>query len=1228
MKWAVRGRDVVHVSGFRGRGRELEDLRALVGRPATRIVAVRAMGGMGKTWLVRKAWLETSDFADKAWVSLVNDPDPARAIRSILEQLGVHAEADAGTEELLDFLADRMSQSRCLIVLDNVETAIEAMSMDSEIAEAYDELLWMVSTREISRVVLTTRELPPTFKEIGKPAAVDFVLSGLDDDAVWTLLTDRGISVARESVRDLAGRYGGNPQLLTLAAGSIDSLGGDIGAFLTERIGSLEEGSDLFEWHFNRANEHELECLFWLAILREPSEPRVLDELVWPSNSGRGSVSSTLARLCDAGLVQVTEHREYGLQPAMLAHVTDYLVRLVVDGAIATIEGDERRTWFDRVGFSVCGSTDRIRERNSAEISVPVMTALREKFGPGVVDEALGSLLSAMRTAGGKASGYGPSNILALWRSSSVGRLTRDLSGLTFRQVDYSDMDLAGIDLRKAEFVGCRFASTFGNVLCIDGHEQAGLIATAGTDNVVWLWRADGNAVGRLPGHSNWVRGVAFSPDGSRLASVASDGMLRVWDVERLRCEHAIAISERRLWAVVWLSESEVAIGGDSGEVFRVSVRDNRTDVEWSECHGGRAIAVCTFGSGRVLSAGWDGSVAMWHPEASTPVRVDVGGAIVAVGGGGLPQAVIALADGRLVGVSIVDDRIAVRNIARVDGVPTAVAVSSQTGQGCIGLRDGSIIRLSLTDGQMVASTSAHDSQVTSAEVVGDVLVTAGEDHSARLWRLVDGAPLGRLTGGLNHAWSVGALGAVEGGDVETILSAHEDKAVRVWGRNRTGGWEIRRLLKGHRNRVWSVRPSVSGEFAVTASEDCTARVWDLKKGLCLRVFDEHHGPVWSAAFDSRSHLVFTGGDEGLLRAWASADGRLTWALDLGARRIRAVVVGAGDRWIAAAGEYSGIVLADCVTGRRLKSLEGHRDRINALAAGHDKSLASGSRDGTVRLWMDPIGNEGQSVCIEVGDGYVWAVAQDVRGGWLCAGTESGAVHLFDRESGSRRWKAAVSASRIKWLSPTAEGGDVLACSEDGAILILEAATGHVLRRLRGARLYEGMRIDGVTGIGESTIDVLKELGAVDGAGEAMLDAGRRTPNVPDNSPPEIDVFISYARGDAELAEHIAKELEARGLRVFVDVNAIHYGARFESVIEQSIDVSKAVVLLMSPDSEESRWVTRERLHAESRDVRIFPVLISGRCFFSLQEVHFEDVRVLGRPSTRFYDDIEHHCAR
>src|SRR5262249_684212 len=76
-------------------------------------------------------------------------------------------------------------------------------------------------------------------------------------------------------------------------------------------------------------------------------------------------------------------------------------------------------------------------------------------------------------------------------------------------------------------------------------HPKRALLATGGEDNMVRLWdTSKGELVGGLPGHRTAVFCVSFSPDGKFLVSAASNGTLKIWDVEA--CLRAWEKEERR----------------------------------------------------------------------------------------------------------------------------------------------------------------------------------------------------------------------------------------------------------------------------------------------------------------------------------------------------------------------------------------------------------------------------------------------------------------------------------------------------------------------------------------------------------------------------------------------------------------------------------------------------------------------------------------------------------
>ncbi|MBT8368794.1 MAG: hypothetical protein KJP23_29225 [Deltaproteobacteria bacterium] len=57
------------------------------------------------------------------------------------------------------------------------------------------------------------------------------------------------------------------------------------------------------------------------------------------------------------------------------------------------------------------------------------------------------------------------------------------------------------------------------------------------------------------------------------------------------------------------------------------------------------------------------------------------------------------------------------------------------------------------------------------------------------------------------------------------------------------------------------INPTVG--LAASASNDATARLWDVKTGEEIAVFTAHGGPVWSVAFSPDGRLIVTGSEDG-----------------------------------------------------------------------------------------------------------------------------------------------------------------------------------------------------------------------------------------------------------------------------------------------------------------------------------------------------------------------------
>jgi adenylate cyclase len=103
------------------------------------------------------------------------------------------------------------------------------------------------------------------------------------------------------------------------------------------------------------------------------------------------------------------------------------------------------------------------------------------------------------------------------------------------------------------------------------------------------------------------------------------------------------------------------------------------------------------------------------------------------------------------------------------------------------------------------------------------------------------------------------------------------------------------------------------------------------------------------------------------------------------------------------------------------------------------------------------------------------------------------------------------------------------------------------------------------------------------------------------------DIFVSYARADKVRVAPLVAALEAQGWSVWWDPE-ITPGQEFDSQIAAALDAAKAVVVVWTPTSVDSRWVRGEAREAADRGV-LAPVRFEGaRLPIDFRALHTTDL--------------------
>jgi WD40 repeat protein len=183
------------------------------------------------------------------------------------------------------------------------------------------------------------------------------------------------------------------------------------------------------------------------------------------------------------------------------------------------------------------------------------------------------------------------------------------------------------------------------------------------------------------------------------------------------------------------------------------------------------------------------------------------------------------------------------------------------------------------------------------------------------------------------HTRRVSALAISHDG--RTLVSGGYDQLVKVWD---VGSGKARLTLKGHEMLVSAVAISPDGKLV--ASADNQIQLWDIGGGSQLvrrKRVGEHGQWVGGLAFSPDGRSLVSGGEDGKIKVWEVATGRLVTTLQPRRERWRAIAFSPDGATLAAAGVDHGLVIWDTATWTiRHQVSEQNRTGAEALAFAPD----------------------------------------------------------------------------------------------------------------------------------------------------------------------------------------------------------------------------------------------------------------------------------------------------
>jgi WD40 repeat protein len=320
------------------------------------------------------------------------------------------------------------------------------------------------------------------------------------------------------------------------------------------------------------------------------------------------------------------------------------------------------------------------------------------------------------------------------------------------------------------------------------------------------------------------------------------------------------------------------------------------------------------------------------------------------------------------------------------------------------------------------------------------------------------GGPLLRILTG--HRDAVTAVAVTPDG--KQAVSASHDCTLKVW--DLANGRELR-ALTGHRSYVVGVAVTPDGRQAVSASWDRTLKVWDLSSGRELRTLAGHAASVNAVAVTPDGKQVVSASND--LKVWDLSSGRELRTLAGYARAV--AVTPDGKQAVSASDDLK---VWDLSRGRELRTLAGHRKYVMAVAVTPDgRKVVSASWDQTLKVWDLASGRELRTLTGHTQS--VNAVAVTPDGQHAVSASSDQTLKLWDL-TGGRVFCTLIGHSRgVDAVVVTPDGKQAVSASEDRTLKVWDLSGGRELQTL--AARHSGVLAVAVTPDGRQAVSAYQD---------------------------------------------------------------------------------------------------------------------------------------------------------
>lgn len=207
---------------------------------------------------------------------------------------------------------------------------------------------------------------------------------------------------------------------------------------------------------------------------------------------------------------------------------------------------------------------------------------------------------------------------------------------------------------------------------------------------------------------------------------------------------------------------------------------------------------------------------------------------------------------------------------------------------------------------------------------------------------------------------------------------------------------EVIRLV-GHTKAVYSLKFSNTNKFLISASADCTIRLWSLDIFECIGVYKAHVFPVWTVDFACNDFYFASGSADKQAILWCTKNTTPERLILSSLSDVTVVKFHPNSLYLFTGScDYKIRMHAIEDEAQVVRTFVGHSDAITCLDVSCDgRLLISGSRDKKIILWDI---EKAQIINIYAGhEGSIFSVSFSYFGTIICSSGSDNSVRLWDK---------------------------------------------------------------------------------------------------------------------------------------------------------------------------------------------------------------------------------------